>query len=214
MTKEIKRLLVFVLGILGTALGNALIFNANLGNTAWGVVAVNINRYNSNISEGFALGILSCVVFILCRFVEKEFNLIKDIVGLMMSLIFGSLISLFSNLTQFLVFDTFLLQFFVLILGIVILAFSIVVYLKADIFKLPFDDSVVVFAKNLFKNNIAYGSYFCVFLAFIITMVFVTLTGNLYGFNFITVIICIIFGPILDIFFKKSKWIDVIIGNS
>ncbi len=208
MNLKLKRFFIFLVGSLGVALANAIVVKANLGNTAWGIAAINIIKNNPTISFGLAIGFLNVFIFIVCRIVERKYRPLMDTVGLILSLFFGVVIAFFEKMLIPIEPTTYVGKMMFLVLGIIFMAYTIVVYLKANFFKFPFDDSLVVFGDNIFKGNYALGSYLGMGIASVIAIAFGLLSGGIIGFNIYTIIIVVVFGPIINFFFKHTKWVD------
>ncbi len=210
---DYKKILVFIVGALGVAFANALVVQANIANTAWGIAAMNIDAYTDAISFGFAMSYLNIFVFILCRIVERKFRIIKDTIGLILSFFFGVAIEFFQKTIYFIPTDSIVTRYILLVFGIVLMTYTIVVYLKSDVFKFPFDDSIVIFANGFFNGKVAFGSYLGMAIAAIIALGFGLASGTIIGFNIQTVVISIAFGPLIGFFFKHTNWVDKIISE-
>ncbi len=214
MNFNYKRILVFILGALGVAFANAVVIKANIANTAWGIAAMNIDNFSENVSFGLAMSLLNIFVFILCRIVERKYQIIKDTIGLVLSFFFGVVIDFFSGVIAFMPAESLAIRYLYLVTGIVLMTYTIVVYLKTDVFKFPFDDSIVVFGENIFKGKVAFGSYLGMAIAALIALAFGLLSGTILGFNIETLVISIVFGPMIGFFFKNTNWVDKILEEN
>ncbi|MFV0518709.1 MAG: hypothetical protein ACK5LY_00405 [Lachnospirales bacterium] len=206
MTVLRKRQIIFFIGITINAFANALIVKSSLASSSWGIAALNISS-TLNISFGIALAILSTFIFISCQLLERKKPTIYDILGLICSFIFSFYIDFFSMLLTPLP-STYAFNLFYTYFGIIILTYSIAIYLKANYIILPMDSSMKTFSDHLFKGNMTKGGYLVFTTALLIALIAGLLGEKLVGFNIYSVIIYFIFSPLISFFMNKTKNID------
>lgn len=210
MDIKIKRWLMVIFAIILNSFSNALLAFANLGNTYWGVAALNIEQY-TGLRFGTSLLIIMLGLFILNRILLKEYRPILDTVSLVVTILQGSLINVFivfleNNIDYN---NSYLLQNFIWLLGFLLMTVSISMYLKPNLITPALDENMGVFARLYFKGNFIKSGYLCMSIAMVIVLVFGILNNmNFYGFNIHSLIMIFTLGYFTDFFFKNMKIYD------
>ncbi len=199
-----KKQLIFFIGITLNAIANAFLFKASLASTAWGIAAMNLAT-TLNITPGFTISIIGCVLFVVCRVIENKKPTLYSFVGLAGSFVFGFYIDFFLNIISILPVSP-TLNILYMVFGIILLAFSIAIYLKANYIVLPIDETLKVVSDRFFSGNMAKGGYLIFTIAIMIALVSgFFINHDLKGFSLYSIIIFFAFSPIINYFSKSTK---------
>lgn len=210
MDLKTKRWLMVIFAIILNAFSNALLAFANLGNTYWGVAALNIEKY-TGLQFGTSLLTIMLGLFILNRILLKEYRPILDTISLLITLFQGTLINWFVILLENNIdySNSAIFRNFLWLVGYMLMALSISMYLKPNLVIPALDENMGVFAKLYFKDNFIKSGYLCMSIAMVIILVFGILNNmQFYGFNIHSVVIILTFGYFTDYFFKHMKKYD------
>jgi len=182
---------VFLLG-----LGGYLFVTANIGSDALTVFNQGVATF-LNIDFGYGIIITNSVLIIIMFFVRRD--LISY--GTFMSLLIGPIVNLFSSISLLVTPNSIYLKMLMLVIGIIIAALGIAIYIAMKLGLSPFE-SVVVAIQEKLKTHFRYVKIVFDAVLFIVGY----LLGGVVGFGSIIAIITI--GPLVDIFilvFKKMK---------
>ncbi|MDD4123502.1 MAG: hypothetical protein PHD50_01325 [Bacilli bacterium] len=182
---------VFLLG-----LGGYLFVTANIGSDALTVFNQGVATF-LNIDFGYGIIITNSILIIIMLFVRRD--LISY--GTFMSLLIGPIVNLFSSISLLATPNSIYLKILMLVIGIIIAALGIAIYISMKLGLSPFE-SVVVAIQEKLKTHFRYVKIVFDAVLFIIGY----LLGGVVGFGSIIAIITI--GPLVDLFilvFKKIK---------
>lgn len=207
MYKIKERTILLFVSLTINAFANSLIAKAALGNSAWGVLALNISGL-LNVAFGTGIIIASVIAFVVSRIIERKYDPVKDTLGLMAGIFYGSYINVFSYLIRDLPADTLLIRIILLVAGLLLMTFGISMYMRANVLLLPFDDSLKVVKENVTNGNIVTASYLVFGSVFLGALICGYFAGNIQGFTIGTVIIFFVFGKFIDFYDKHTKFID------
>lgn len=186
---------VFISVIL-LGLGGYLFVTANIGSDALTVFNQGIATF-LNLDFGYGIIITNSVLIIIMLFVRRD--LISY--GTFMSLLIGPIVNLFSSISLLATPNSIYLKILMLVIGIIIAALGIAIYISMKLGLSPFE-SVVVAIQEKLKTHFRYVKIVFDAVLFIIGY----LLGGVVGFGSIMAIITI--GPLVDLFilvFKKIK---------
>lgn len=191
LKSQVKRLLVYIFGLVIFALGIALTIIANLGAGSWSALNVGLSD-----TIGFTVGSWVIIIGIIIIFINAI--LLKkrpDFYSLLTILIQGYLID-FWLLVVFREFITTLLVFKISLLGIgiVLMALGISLYMQSKLGIIPIDRLMVVvqqkFSLNLMKSKT---------IGELGALVFAYLFNGPIGIG--TIFVTILMGPLIQFFF-------------
>ncbi|MEA4821829.1 MAG: hypothetical protein VB122_06370 [Erysipelotrichales bacterium] len=186
---------VFISVIL-LGLGGYLFVMANIGSDALTVFNQGVATF-LNIDFGYGIIITNSILIIVMFFVRRD--LISY--GTFMSLLIGPIVNLFSSISLLVTPNSIYLKILMLVIGIIIAALGIAIYISMKLGLSPFE-SVVVAIQEKLKTHFRYVKIVFDAILFIIGY----LLGGVVGFGSIIAIITI--GPLVDLFilvFKKIK---------
>ncbi len=199
--------LLSILGILLNALANAFVAKAFLGNTPIGITAMNMSS-SFNMTFGTAITILCVISFVLARIISRSYRPIADTIGLIISIVFGVIIDMFTVMLEVLPMTNALYQWIYCMFGLLVMTLSIALYIKADVIILAFDDLMNKVRIHLTGGNFTKASNI-VFTIFIIFAIAFGLLGEhsigmygIVGINFASIIIFFAFGPLIGLYTK------------
>ncbi len=210
MKTQTKRWIMVILAILINALGNAMLAYANLGNTYWGIAAVNISEL-TGIQFGTSILVITLTLFVYNRIALKEYRPVLDTLSLIITVCFGLLINMFTALlAKYVVLtDNIILTNIVWIIGLLLMTSSIAMYLKPNLIVPAFDENMGVFAKLYFKGDFAKAGYLAMVVAMVIVAVVSLIRGALpIGFTLYALFVILTFGHFINFFFNNMKFYD------
>ncbi len=210
MNTQTKRWMMVILAILINALGNAMLAYAGLGNTYWGIAAVNISEL-TGIQFGTSILVITLCLFVYNRIALKEYRPVLDTLSLIITVCFGLLINMFyALLAKYVVLtDNFILTNVVWIIGLLLMTSSIAMYLKPNLIVPAFDENMGVFAKIYFNGNFAKAGYLAMAVAMVIITVVSLIRGALpVGFTVYALFVILTFGHFINFFFNNMKFYD------
>lgn len=186
---------VFISVIL-LGLGGYLFVMANIGSDALTVFNQGVATF-LNIDFGYGIIITNSILIIIMLFVRRD--LISY--GTFMSLLIGPIVNLFSSISLLVTPNSIYLKILMLVIGIIIAALGIAIYISMKLGLSPFE-SVVVAIQEKLKTHFRYVKIVFDAILFIVGY----LLGGVVGFG--SIIAIIIIGPLVDLFilvFKKMK---------
>lgn len=186
---------VFISVIL-LGLGGYLFVMANIGSDALTVFNQGVATF-LNIDFGYGIIITNSILIIVMFFVRRD--LISY--GTFMSLLIGPIVNLFSSISLLVTPNSIYLKILMLVIGIIIAALGIAIYISMKLGLSPFE-SVVVAIQEKLKTHFRYVKIVFDAILFIVGY----LLGGVVGFG--SIIAIIIIGPLVDLFilvFKKIK---------
>lgn len=186
---------VFISVIL-LGLGGYLFVMANIGSDALTVFNQGVATF-LNIDFGYGIIITNSILIIVMFFVRRD--LISY--GTFMSLLIGPIVNLFSSISLLVTPNSIYLKILMLVIGIIIAALGIAIYISMKLGLSPFE-SVVVAIQEKLKTHFRYVKIVFDAILFIVGY----LLGGVVGFG--SIIAIIIIGPLVDLFilvFKKMK---------
>lgn len=186
---------VFISVIL-LGLGGYLFVTANIGSDALTVFNQGVATF-LNIDFGYGIIITNSILIIIMLFVRRD--LISY--GTFMSLLIGPIVNLFSSISLLVTPNSIYLKILMLVIGIIIAALGIAIYISMKLGLSPFE-SVVVAIQEKLKTHFRYVKIVFDAILFIVGY----LLGGVVGFG--SIIAIIIIGPLVDLFilvFKKMK---------
>ncbi len=210
MNKQTKRWIMVIFAILLNALGNAMLAYAGLGNTYWGIAAVNLSEL-TGIQFGTSILVITLCLFVYNRIALKEYRPVLDTLSLIVTVSSGLLINMFyAFLAKYVILtDKIILTNVVWMLGLLLMTSSIAMYLKPNLIVPAFDENMGVFAKIYFKGNFAKAGYLAMAVAMIITLVVSLIRGAMpVGFTLYALFVILTFGHLINFFFNHMKLYD------
>ncbi len=216
MNIQNKRWLMVIVAILINALGNAMLAYSNLGNTYWGIAALNItavsqDKFGKTMEFGTAILVITLCLFVYNRVALKEYRPVLDTLSLIITVVFGLIINFFMAILVKTVNleGNFILANIVWLGGLLLMTSSIAMYLKPNLIVPAFDENMGVFAKIFFKGDFAKAGYLAAAVAMIITAVCSIIRGALpIGFTVYAVVVFFAFGHLINFFFNHMKFYD------
>ncbi len=216
MNVQTKRWLMVILAILMNALGNAMMAYTNLGNTYWGIAALNItavsqDKFGKPMEFGTAILIITLCLYVYNRIALKQYRPVLDTLSLIITVTFSLFINFFIavlsktvNLEGNLVLANVLWAG-----GLLLMTASISMYLKPNLIVPAFDENMGVFAKIFFNGNFAKAGYLATAVAMVITAICSIIRGALpIGFTLYALVVFVIFGHLINFFFAHMKFYD------
>lgn len=210
MTIKQRRWVMACFAITLNALGNAMVAHSHLGNTYWGVAAENITAL-ANIQFGTSILIITLILFIYNRIALKEYRLLLDTLSLIVTISFGVLINIFSEIlaANIDLTNNVILANIVWALGIILMTMSISMYIKPNLIIPAFDENMSVIAKLYCKGNLVKAGYIAMIVAMTTTLIVGIINDmTFYGLNIYSLIVIITFGPLVNLFYKHNKLYD------
>ncbi len=216
MNIQTKRWLMVIVAILINALGNAMLAYSNLGNTYWGIAAINITmvsgeKFGIPMEFGTAIIIITLCLFVYNRIALKKYRPVLDTLSLIITVTFGLIINFFISILSLTINleGNFILANVVWLVGLLLMTSSISMYLKPNLIVPAFDENMGVFAKIFFNGNFAKAGYLATAVAMVIVAVCSILRGALpIGFTWYALVVFFIFGHLINFFFTHMKFYD------
>ncbi len=208
--KYISRTLVSIISILANALSLAIVFESNVSNTTIGMSAENIG-ITLNITDGQALTIILVTCFILSRIISGSFRPLLDSAGFILALLFGYVVDLFDDIVSLIPHESYIASLVMLFLGLCLMTFTISAYIRANVILMPIDDFMATIRTAFFKGNITVASYFLNASFLAITGLCWWYNGYVESLNILTLIIFLIFSPMIGWFENNTKFIDKLV---
>ena len=195
----IKRVCIYLIGLVVLCLGVVLNTKTNLG-----VAAINVTPFvlskTTTISLGTAVFIMYCL-FILCQCILKQKIELLTILQLPVSLLFGKMVDLFNTLLNFEA-SNIVTGLIMLLIAIILVAFGTTLVISQNLVPNAPDGFVNTIGE---KTNKQFGyvklrfDIVCVCIAFILSLI---LSGKIIGIGIGTIISMLLTGNMCT-FFKK-----------
>ncbi len=210
--KNINKYLLFVIGYVFNAFGNALTVKGAVGTAMWTSAYENVAAF-CGITVGTASSIIALTSYIVSKFIGKDFKIKDAAICLVLSVFFGTLIDFFLFLIGPTPSPNPFMNYAFAVAGILVITASVSITIYADVAYLALDD----FLKNLrfyvFNENVVKATNTSLLIGFIITVTFGLLNGEILNLTVLTVVISLSFGFLINFFdiifgFKKIKQKD------
>ncbi len=196
-----KKALYLFIAVIGNGLGSALMFQADLGMSAWGSAAANVSNAITFLSPGEAFIILGILFYIVALIIHKKVILYDLVLSLLFLVSFSTLLDFFLFIIpDFSVMEMWI-RLLVSVIGLLILLFAIAIHLHVNIAVHPMDVYLKVMQEEVFKNVVK-GTYFAYFSAFIIAILFGLWSGDVTGLGPSTILTLIFGGTIMGLYNK------------
>lgn len=201
--KKILRIVVYVLGILLTALGANILLRSALGAGAWDTVTSNLSHL-ANITLGIASASINITLLILIIIYHKDLKylfILVPIFGISLSLDFWDLIVLGEWMPL-----TFLSQSLWFVVGTLVLTLGLSLIVASLFPAMIFDELTYMLMKVLHIKSFFVMRIFIELFAVVLATIFGFLAGIQFGaVNFGTFLLAIIIGPLITF---HLKWLQ------
>jgi len=202
MKKNIKRIVLYILGLFVLANGSALTINANLGVSP----IVSLPLVISEIIE-INIGIVTTIIFIILILIQflilrKDFKWI-NLTQIIFSILFGYFIDLALYIQSGLYFHEYISRFVIMLVGMGLISTGIVLFMEANLVPLPVEGLADVMAK-VRKNGKFHIMKIIVDSAFVLIAIPLSLIyfGTIIGIREGTVIGAILVGKLIPLIRK------------
>ena len=200
----LKRYILFILGLFISAFGVALATKANLGTSPGSSLP-----YVLSLDLPLTMGTLSIVInifFVLIQIIllRRDFKPIQ-FVQILLALFFGLFIDVSLFIISSLLVTTYIMQWVIVMLSVVVLALGISMLVTANIFLMCGESLVLVVSKLLRKSFEKLKVFFDVALVLIAIISSFCLFGELDGIREGTIASAILVGVFVKLFNKMLK---------
>ncbi len=196
--KNLKNYVMFIVSYFLNAFGNALMIKGSVGALVWASTFENFGAF-FGITVGAATSILQVVFYIISKLIGRDFNPKDTVICVSLSVLFGTLIDFFLFIIGKAPYDKVILNYGLLIFGIIIISIAVSLAIKANVAFLALDDFLKNLKIHVFKGNVVKAMLAQQSVGFVLAIIFGLLHGEIYNMSIVTIVASLTFGNVVAI---------------